>query len=110
LVSWAEHQFGLNKSDASGITKREHLEQVERQSGHTLKELYSEAEMPEVLLSVWSAFCDLNYCRSQGFSGPNPISYTEIKDWKDLTDNPISSREIILLRKLDQVYMRVLNG
>jgi len=96
--------------DASGITKREHLESVERQVGHSLKELETPTEFPNVLANVWSAFCALSNCRSQGFSGPNPISYRDIKDYKELTESPISPKEVNLIRELDGVYMRTANG
>jgi len=38
LLSWAEHEFNLNKTDDKGTTEREHLLQVERQTGHTPKD------------------------------------------------------------------------
>ena len=45
-----------------------------------------------------------------GFSGPNPIGYSDIKDYKELTDTPISAREVKLLVSIDSVYMRTTNG
>ena len=110
MLEWAEHQFNLSKPDAQGTTKREHLEQVERQTGRSLKELEPPTEFPDLLANVWFAFCALSNTRSQGFSGPNPISYRDIKDYKELTDTPISSREVKLLVDLDSVYMRTTNG
>ena len=95
----------LNKPDASGTTKREHLEQVERQTGLWIKDLEPPTDLPSVLAGVWSAFCDLSNCRSQGFSGPNPISYRDIKDYIELTETAISPREVTILRELDKVYM-----
>lgn len=110
MLSWAEHQFDLNKPDANGVTKRDHLEQVERQVGRSLKDLDNPCEFPELLAEVWSAFCELNNCRSQGFSGPNPIGYKDIKDYKELTNSHLGPREINLLVQLDRVYMRAANG
>ena len=106
MTSWAEHQFKLNKRDTNGTTKREHLEQVERQTGRNLKELESPTEFPNLLVNVWTAFCDLSNARTQGFSGPNPIGYRDIKDYKELTDTPMTPREVQALRELDTVYMR----
>jgi hypothetical protein len=68
------------------------------------------SEFPNLLANVWSAFCDLSNTRSQGFSGPNPISYRDIKDYKELTDTPLSPKEVKLLVSLDAVYMRTANG
>ena len=45
-----------------------------------------------------------------GFSGPNPITYIEIKAWKELTDTPISSRDIETIKRVDVVYMGTVNG
>lgn len=110
MLEWAEHQFNLSKPDAQGTTKREHLESVERQTGRSLKELESPTDFPDILAHVWSAFCALSNCRSQGFSGPNPISYSDIKDYIELTESPLSPREVKLIRDLDGVYMRTAHG
>lgn len=45
-----------------------------------------------------------------GFSGPNPISYSDIKDFMELTDTPLSGWEVDTIMKLDRVYMGVANG
>jgi len=110
MLEWAEFNFMLNKTDASGTTKREHLEQVERQTGRSLKELEPPTEFPDILVHIWSAFTALSNCRSQGFSGPNPISYRDIKDYIELTESPLSPREVNLLRELDGVYTRTAHG
>lgn len=95
--------------DKNGTTEREHLEQVERQIGRKLEALESPTEFPYVISHVWSAFIALGHGRSQGFSGPNPITYEQIKAWKELTEDPIVAWEIAIIRKLDEVYMRVAN-
>jgi len=59
---------------------------------------------------VWSAFIALSNSRTMGFSGPNPITYNEIKAWKELTDTPISSREVEVIKSVDVVYMGITNG
>ncbi len=109
LLSWAEHEFKLNKTDNNGITEREHLEQVERQTGHTPKALDNPTEFPKLLLYVWSAFCSLNSARTAGFSGPNPITYSELNAWKELTETPLKAWDIQAIKRLDQVYLRAVN-
>jgi hypothetical protein len=59
---------------------------------------------------VWSAFIALSASRTMGFSGPNPISYQEIKTWKELTDTPLSSWEIEAIKRVDVVFMGTMNG
>jgi hypothetical protein len=60
--------------------------------------------------NVWVAFCRLSNARASGFSGPSPITYTQIKDWMELTYERLSPREIEVLMKLDQTYLRIANG
>ena len=108
MVEFAEWTFDLNKSQ-DGATKLEHLEQVERQTGRTPKEL----EGPDFPISIeylWSAFLSLSVSRTTGFSGPNPITYEEIRAWKELTQTPLTSRDVEAIKRLDLVYMRVMNG
>mgnify|MGYP001285529195 CR=1 FL=1 len=59
---------------------------------------------------VWSAFVALSNSRTMGFSGPNPITYNEIKAWKELTDTSVSSRDIEAIKLVDVVYMGITNG
>jgi len=59
---------------------------------------------------VWSAFITLSNTRSAGFSGPNPITYEQIKAWKELTETPISPWEIKAIKSVDTVYMGIANG
>lgn len=59
---------------------------------------------------VWSAFISLSNSRSAGFSGPNPITYEQIKAWKELTDTPLDARDVEAVVRIDAVYMRVANG
>lgn len=110
MCEWAEHQFKLNKPDKDGITEREHLEQVERQTGRRLEALEPPTPFPMLLEHVWSVFIVLSNSRTTGFSGPNPITYEQIKAWKELTETPIDPWEIQAVIRLDRVYMGVANG
>ena len=109
LVEYAEHEFSVSKPDKSGTSEREHLEQVERQTGHRPKALDG-PDFPLLMSHVWSAFVVLNASRTMGFSVPNPISYQEIKTWKELTDTPLSSWEIEAIKRVDVVFMGTMNG
>ena len=110
MVEWAAHQFKLNLPDQNGTTEREHLEQVERQTGRKLEALEPPTEFPILVSHVWSAFINLSNDRSQGFSGPNPITYEQIKAWKELTETPVTSWEIEAIKRVDVVYMGIANG
>ena len=109
MLEFAEFNFKLNLPDQNGTTQREHLEQVERQTGRRPTALESPA-FPLLVSHIWSAFILLSSTRSAGFSGPNPISYEEIRTWKELTETPLDAREVEAIKRLDAVYMRVMNG
>jgi len=105
LVEFAEHEFELNQVDQNGIALRDHLEQVERQTGVRPKELDG-PEFPYLLEYIWSAFLSLNSLRTVGMNGPNPISLVEIKYWSELTENPLSAFDVELIKRLDNAYIR----
>lgn len=67
-------------------------------------------EFPVELGHVWSAFINLSRTRSAGFAGANPLSYTEIKNYLELTDTQLKPWEIDTVMRLDEAYMRVQNG
>lgn len=109
MCEWAEHQFKLDKPTESGATKREHLEQVQKQVGHEIEGLKSPKEFPSLVYHVWSAFVALSNSRSAGFSGPNPITYEQIKAWKEVTETPLKSWEVEAIKRLDVIYLGVAN-
>jgi len=94
--------------DQSGVSEREHLEQVERQTGRRPQRL-QEPEFPLPVSNVWFAFLHLNSGRSSGMS-LNPLSYLEIKSWMEITSTPLNAREVEALKKLDMLYLGVMNG
>lgn len=99
----------MSKLDSGKVSKREHLEQVEKQTGKTPKEL-SGPKFPHLISHVWFAFLSIGQSRTMGFSGPNPISMLDVKAWVELTNTPLSSRDIEAIRMLDLIYMRSFNG
>jgi len=106
LEEYAEWDFKLSIPDKDGVTERQHLQEVERQSGRTPLALQG-PEFPELLEYVWAAFLLLNHTRGQGFSGPLPISYQEIIAWQQLTNESLLPWEVDAIKRLDAVYLRV---
>ena len=90
------------------MTERQHLEQVERQSGHTPLALQG-TEFPELLSYVWAAFLLLNQGRGQGFNGPLALSFQDILAWQQLTNEYLLPWEVSTIKRLDAVYLRVVN-
>ena len=63
-----------------------------------------------LLSHIWSAFILLSNSRTMGFSGPNPITYEQIKAWKEVTQTPLEGWEVSALKRLDTIFIRVMNG
>jgi hypothetical protein len=108
LEEYGAWDFKLSKPDKDGVSEREHLEQVEKQIGITPIALEA-PPFPLDMEYVWSAFLSLNEGRGAGFSGPLPISYQEIKSWMELTGNILTPFEIDAVKRLDRVYIKVVN-
>jgi len=108
LEEYAEQDFKLSIPDKDGVTERQHLEEVERQSGRTPLALQG-TEFPELLGYVWAAFLLLNQGRGQGFNGPLPLSFQDMLAWQQLTNNYLLPWEVSAIKRLDAVYLRVVN-
>lgn len=107
LEGFLEHQTELNKADQKGITNREHYEFVERQTGKRPKELDG-PEFPSVMSHIWSVFLDLSSTRPQGFNGPLPIPYNEIKSYSELTGVDLGPKDVEIIKRLDLKYLRTI--
>jgi hypothetical protein len=55
---------------------------------------------------VVSIFNELSNARSVGMSGPLPISWTEIKAYVDLTQEPLQRWELSAVRAMDDAYIQ----
>jgi len=98
------------KTDDKGISSKEHLEQVRKMTGHAPEGLENPTEFPKLLKHVWSFFLQLHQSRTAGFSGPNPITYSELKAWSDMTANVLHAYDVETIKKLDTLYLRTTNG
>ena len=67
-------------------------------------------ELPDCMIYLWQTFISISGCRQHGMSGPLAISYSEMKSWSELTGNELSPLDIEILRRLDSLYIKVMNG
>lgn len=104
-IEFAKQELRFAQSDKSGITLKEHLESVWRQLGRKPSELENLIELPQSCLHVWKWFCDLHTSRSFNGFGPNPLNYTEIKNYFDLIDISPEEWELKLIKKFDMEAM-----
>ena len=54
---------------------------------------------------VWGYYIDLANARTSNGYGPNPISYTEINSWNDLTGSCVTPFEVKIIKRLDITYI-----
>jgi hypothetical protein len=74
--------------------------------GHRDWRLDSEPEIPAAGQHLWSWFWDLNSGRQSGM-GINPLSWSDIKAWEELTRNRLSPWQARVIRSMDRVYLEV---
>ncbi|WP_430251683.1 phage tail assembly chaperone [Neorhizobium sp. DAR64860/K0K1] len=65
----------------------------------------SPAQIPAGGDHLWRWFLDLHGARSFGFSGPNPISFVEIRAYLELLRIPAEPHHVEILRALDSAYL-----
>lgn len=103
-VEYANQEFKYgSENDPNSL--RSQLRSVERQSGRTPKELEELIELPESCRQSWHWFWELSNSRTEGFSGSNPIAYSEIKAYFELMRIEPRDFEITLIRSLDIAYL-----
>ncbi len=95
------------------VTKREQLLHVIQTTPsdspahqNALTTLEAEPNIPESIEHIWPWFWDLHKTRSNGMSGPSPITYLEIQAWNNLTNNNIREIEVEFLKIMDRIYLQ----
>lgn len=107
---WAEWYFDLHIPDKDGKKAFDELRQYERQTGETPEELIPPKEFPSSMSYIWSAFWRLHRVRQSGMNGPEAITYTQIKDFMEVTGNILRERDVEALLEIDAAYRKVYYG
>lgn len=76
--------------------------QVWKTLGRKPKELEEQPDFPEELRYIWEWYLEIR-------TG-DPLTFTEIKSWAELTHQPLLVWEVDLLRTLDRIYWRMMSG
>ena len=76
------------------MSLRKHLQQVRKTTGKVPRQLAEVPELPES-----AAFWELK--------GSQPLTYTEIKNWSELTATPLAPFEVQALVELDRRFIAV---
>ena len=61
--------------------------------------------VPEAGILLWNIFMKLAATRSYHMAGPNPISYTEIAAFCNLTGQPLQPNHVEIIRALDDAWL-----
>lgn len=96
-----------------GQTERESLEHVLEASPpdspsylSAYYKIYSGPQVPACLEHVWHWFHDLHSTRRAGFSGPDPLSFSEIQAWMNLTGTIVRPYEVQIIKALDNAFLK----
>jgi len=80
-----------------------HLELIWKKTKVKPAEL--DLKVPDLLFHLWAWFCELDSKRTAGFASLNPISFSELKAWSDLTGQKPTPTEVKILMKMDAVMV-----
>ncbi len=103
-MRFARNEFALDKVQSDGVTMREHLQSIARQSGKTPQEL-EPVPCPDSMMPLWQMFLQLHSARSMSIDGPQPISYSEIAAWNALTGQQVTPDEVAAIRAIDRAFL-----
>ena len=82
----------------------EHCRVVEEATGEW-PEAFPLPEVPEAGEEIWDWYWDLRDRAGGGFSGPEPLKYSEIDAWLRLNRHDLSVLELDMLKQLDDSFM-----
>ena len=60
-------------------------------------------DIPEPVEHLWDWFWELDSVRGSNGFGPNPLTYSEIRAWSQLTETEITPWEVSVLKKMDVI-------
>lgn len=69
------------------------------------QELAKEPEIPEALAHVHAIWCDLDIGRRYGMNGSEPISYSDIYAWRQVSEQEITAEEVGAVLYMDRVVL-----
>lgn len=105
----------MDMPNESGTTQRDSLMQVINTAPEgsdmyeaALFQLEETPEIPFYLTHVWDWFWQIHRGRTYGMSGPNPLTWPDIKAWKEVLNIQIHPLEVELIKEIDSTYLEYL--
>lgn len=106
MVEFGKREFELDAPQEDGSRLRDHAQSILKATGQ-MPEEYQSLKPPEAVIHCWHWFIELNRTRASNGFGQNPISYTEIVSWSQLTGVDPEPLEVQAIMALDAAYMSV---
>lgn len=91
----------LKRAPGTDRTVRQHLEQVAKVSGSNPPELDT-PPLPESLAYLWGTFFQIRRT-------PDPLTYTELRNWSLMTATDLEPLEVEAIMRLDSIATKVRN-
>jgi hypothetical protein len=92
--------------DEHGVSRFERLRLFEKRTGKR----HADLDGPPCdgsLLYVYGWWRELDDARSNGMNGPNPVGYSELHAWAQLTKRVPTVDEVQTMRRIDSAYLRM---
>ena len=103
MSTYGRRTFELSKKvKDSKITLRESLQKVAKQTGKDLTKLLNLPEIETELLYIFDDYCMIK--------GSEPLTWTEIKHWSDLTGSNPNNFELECMMALDTEFYKIHYG
>jgi hypothetical protein len=103
-VEYARHAFRLLKPGEDGVALRDKLEHIAETTG-IVDEALNLPSFPTAIQYLWGWFHELQSARTGNGFGANPITFSEIQAWMQLTGRTVHPWEINALKELDRAYL-----
>ena len=106
----------MDMPDETGSSRREHLLQVLENAPDdselydiTLLQLADIPEIPFYLEHIWNWFWQIHQGRTQGMSGPNPLTWQDLYSWQNVLQIQVRPFEFELIKEIDSTYLKYIS-
>jgi hypothetical protein len=105
LIDYAAHQFFLAQKERDGRPRREHLEAAVAAGSSEAREELEGPLLPAHAAHLWDIFFEIAQARGGNGFGLNPIGWTDIARWQEVTGFRLSRFERSVIFELDRLYL-----
>lgn len=110
MIAYAVWAFPLDRPDDKGVSRRKHLESVERQTGKRPRALDG-PEPPDALAYLLDWFRELSLGRQPGNGfGPARLTWADLAAWAALLCTGPEPWELRAILSLDNVWLDAMTG